>query len=171
MTITDWSVIGEIVSAIAVVISLIYVGVQVKQNTTATRVVTTQAHVESWNHVVSNLCQSSETASNWHQGLQDLSRLEGGQRVQFFAQLSLVNRYYEASYLEWVSGVLDERLWSGLRAMLVDSMSYPGAREWWNHRRHHYCADYQQLVDTIFAAGSGRPLYGSAGSVINTDSI
>jgi len=165
MSITDWSAIGEIVGAIAVVISLIYVGVQVKQNTTATRVVTTQAHVESWNHVVSVLCQSSETASTWHQGLQDLSRLEGGQRVQFFAQLSMVNRYYEASYLEWSSGVLDERLWGGLREMLVDSMSYPGAREWWSHRRHHYCVDYQRIVDNLLAAGGGRPMYGSGDSV------
>ena len=166
MTIGEWSAVGEIVGAIAVVISLIYVGVQVKQNTTATRVVTTQAHVESWNHVVSVLCQSLETASTWHQGLQDLSRLEGGQRVQFFAQLSMVNRYYEASYLEWSSGVLDERLWSGLREMLVDSMSYPGAREWWNHRRHHYCAEYQKLVDDLLAAGGGRQLYASGNSVI-----
>jgi len=170
MTITEWSAVGEIVGAIAVVISLIYVGVQVKQNTTATRVVTTQAHVEFWNHVVSNLCQSSETASNWHLGLQDLSRLDGGQRVQFFVQLSLVNRYYEASYLEWSSGVLDERLWGGLREMLVDSMSYPGAREWWNQRRHHYCAEYQQLVDKLLAARSGRQLYASGDSVIKTDS-
>ena len=170
MTITDWSAIGEIVGAIAVVISLIYVGVQVKQNTTATRVVTTQAHVESWNHVVSSLCQSSETASNWHQGLQDLSRLDGGQRVQFFALLGLVNRYYEASYLGWSSGVLDERLWSGLREMLVDSMSYPGAREWWNHRRHHYCREYQQLVDGLLAASGGRGLYGPGDSVIQRNS-
>ena len=40
MSIQEWAAIGEIVSAIAIVLSLIYVSVQLRQNTRATRVVT-----------------------------------------------------------------------------------------------------------------------------------
>ena len=43
MSIQDWTAIGEIVSAIAIVVSLISVGAQLRQNTRATRVITSQA--------------------------------------------------------------------------------------------------------------------------------
>ena len=46
MSIQEWAAIGEIVSAIAIVVSLIYVSVQLRQNTRATRVVTSQAFVQ-----------------------------------------------------------------------------------------------------------------------------
>ena len=42
--------IGQTVSAIAVVFSLIYVGLQIKQNTIATQTTSSQAYVTADNH-------------------------------------------------------------------------------------------------------------------------
>ena len=47
MSIQEWGAISEMVGAIAIIVSLIYVGVQIRQSTQATRVMTSQAFVES----------------------------------------------------------------------------------------------------------------------------
>ena len=46
MTIQDWGAVGEIIGGIAIIISLIYVGLQIRQNTKATKVATSQAFID-----------------------------------------------------------------------------------------------------------------------------
>jgi len=160
ITLNELGSLGEFVSAIAVIASLIYVGRQVRQHTNATRIATTQAHLDIWNDIVSNFCQSSEMASIWYRGLQDISSLKEGESVQFFAQLGLITRYYESSYLEWSEAALDNQLWEGIKQTLVDQMSYPGARQWWGKRRHWFYVDFRNMVDDVVASGGGQPMYG-----------
>jgi hypothetical protein len=162
ITIDQLGSLGEFVGAIAVVASLIYVAVQIKQNTNATRISTMQAHVDIWNDIASNFCRSSELASIFHEGLKGISTLNEGARVQFFAQLGLIFRYYESSHIEWGEGALDDRLWEGLKTTLVDQLSHPGAQQWWELRRHWFYADFQVLVDEVLANAGGRAMYGEA---------
>ena len=159
ITVAQLGNLGEFIGAIAVIASLIYVAAQIKQNTNATRMAAGQAHVDIWNDTASNLCLSSELASIWHQGLKGVSKLDDGARVQFFAQLGLIFRYYESSHIEWQEGALDDRLWEGLRTTLADQLSHPGALQWWEHRRHWFYDDFQVLVDDAIAQGGGRSMY------------
>ena len=99
-------------------------------------------------------------ASIWYRGLQDISSLKEGESVQFFAQLGLITRYYESSYLEWSEAALDNQLWEGIKQTLVDQMSYPGARQWWGKRRHWFYVDFRNMVDDVVASGGGQPMYG-----------
>jgi hypothetical protein len=160
ITINQLGSLGEFIGAIAVVASLIYVAIHIKQNTNATRISTMQAHVDIWNDIASNFCQSSELASIWYQGLKGISTLKEGTKVQFFAQLGLIFRYYESSYLEWREDALDDRLWEGLHQTLVDQMSHPGACQWWEYRRHWFYTDFRVMVDEVVASGGGRAMYG-----------
>jgi hypothetical protein len=160
ITIGQLGSLGEFIGAIAVIASLIYVAAQIKQNTDATRIAAMQAHVDIWNDIASNFCQSAELASIWHEGLKGISTLDEGARVQFFAQLGLIFRYYESSHLEWGEGALDDRLWEGLKTTLVDQMSHPGAQQWWEYRRHWFYSDFQAMVDDVMTKGGGNAMYG-----------
>jgi len=55
MTLNDLANLGQIIGAIAVVISLIYVALSIRQNTKAIRAVTAQSvheHFSNWYHLV-----------------------------------------------------------------------------------------------------------------------
>ena len=159
-TINELGSLGEFVSAIAVIASLIYVGIQIKQHTNTTRISTMQAHVDVWNDIVSNFCQSPELASIWHRGITDISALNESEKVQFFAQNGLITRYYESSFLAWKEGVLDDRLWKGVNQTIADTMTYSGTREWWKIRRHWFYAEFREFVDEIIESGGGQGMYG-----------
>ena len=47
MSIQEWGAISEMVGAIAIIVSLIYVGVQLRQSTQATRVHTSQVFIQT----------------------------------------------------------------------------------------------------------------------------
>lgn len=66
--------IGEIIAAILVVISLIYVGLQVRQNTHTLKVTTAQAQMEGTKNGSNNFVQSPSLAPIWAKGLSGCSR-------------------------------------------------------------------------------------------------
>ena len=43
MTLQDWGALGELVGGIVIIVSLVYVGLQIKQSTAAARAATSQA--------------------------------------------------------------------------------------------------------------------------------
>jgi hypothetical protein len=159
-TISELGSLGEFASALAVIASLIYVGIQIKQNTNTARISTMQAHVDVWNDIVGNFCQSPELASIWRRGITDMSALNEVESVQFFAQTGLITRYYESSYLEWKEGVLDDRLWRGIKQTILDTISYSGYQQWWKIRRHWFYAEFREFIDEVIESDDGHGMYG-----------
>jgi hypothetical protein len=48
MTLSDWANIGQVIAAVAVVVSLIFVGLQVRQNTKSSQAATLQLNADYW---------------------------------------------------------------------------------------------------------------------------
>lgn len=62
---------GELIAVFAVIISLIYVGRQVKQNTEAIQISAAQAFVGMYNTFTANLGASNDLADIWYRGTTD----------------------------------------------------------------------------------------------------
>ena len=60
--------IGELVAVTVVIVSLIYVGRQIKQNTEAIQVNAAQAFVEAYNTFTADLSTSEENTDIWYRG-------------------------------------------------------------------------------------------------------
>jgi hypothetical protein len=65
------------VSAIAIIVSLIYVGFQLRQSTLATRVLTSQTFIESHGGTTNPIIRDSEFRDLYWRGLSGLSNLQG----------------------------------------------------------------------------------------------
>ena len=79
MSIQEWGAISEMVGAIAIIVSLIYVGVQIRQSTQATRVMTSQAFVESHCGAITQITRDPAFWDVYWRGLSGLSNLQGGE--------------------------------------------------------------------------------------------
>ena len=55
MTLQDWGALGELIGGVAIIVSLIYVGLQVRQSTHATRAATSQAFTDQYMSAISPL--------------------------------------------------------------------------------------------------------------------
>lgn len=60
MMIQDWGALGEMIEGLAIIVSLVYVGLQVKQNTKATQVATSQAFLEIHGAVIQSIVCDKE---------------------------------------------------------------------------------------------------------------
>ena len=154
--------VAEAVGAIAVVASLLYLAVQVRQNTRQSRLGAQQAMVAELGTVLQSQAQDREFATLLAKGLQDLASLDPVEKVRFLSHIGHLLRLYEAVYFYHDEGALDDRIWKGFEAAITDVMSYPGMQAAVAVRRHHISdafgaylsALHTQKAAPIFAEGS-----------------
>ena len=159
MTLEEFNYIAEIIGSIAVIASLIYVALQVRQNTAATQAATGQAYVDTMNGYVSLINSSPNLADILHRGANGLSNLKNGEVIQFgaFIDQSFIN--FEAFYFQWKAGVLDTRLWSINRHAIAGFLAQTGQQQWWEIRHNWYDPEFQEYVNQVIDAEKAKPMH------------
>ena len=77
LTIQDWGALGEMIGSIAIIISLIYLVLQIRQNTKATKVATSQAFIGIYGTVFLAIAHDEKFRDVYWRGLNGLSNLNG----------------------------------------------------------------------------------------------
>ena len=151
MSISRWSVIAEVVSAVAVVLSLIYVGSEIRQNTIATQLSNQHSAValgmnsELW-------LGNSEFAAVYDLGLKDFSALDGPQRLQFDSFVGQKLNIWEFTFYGHERGLIADdawRAWDGhfKSQIILESWRFV----WTTRKRESYQGPFQDYVDAYLA--------------------
>ena len=159
MSIQDWGAISEMVGAIAIVVSLIYVGVQLRQNTRATRVSTSQAFIQIHGEEADPIIREPAFRDIYWRGLAGLSNLHGSELAAFGAWTSTTIRGWESYYFQWKARAFEDPIWSGWNHQFLDLFGYPGVQEVWTIRRHHFSDEFREYVGRELAGKQSKPLY------------
>ena len=105
---SKWVAIAEIVSAAAVVISLIYVGLEIRRTTLETESDIT-AELLSYTHQRRTLViESSDLASLLSKGYADPSQLSPDEVLRFQSYNELLYSAWERAYISNATGVLSD---------------------------------------------------------------
>ena len=118
--------------------------------------------------VQQRISTNPELTDIWVRGINDFINLKINQRVQFSAFVGSLFHVLEDSYFQWMDGNLDERLWRGMEASIIDVIASPGTQSWWKTRRHWYSEDFQIFVDSKIGDKAAKAIYPENGSEINT---
>jgi hypothetical protein len=155
--------VGEIVGAAAVVVSLVYLAVQIRQNTRQVQEQTRSHHLASLSaagqgflEFRASISRSQQTASVWVRGNNDLSSLADDERqqfdylaVEFFWSLAMMWLYVQ-------QGVFERELFDHSRKN-IPVYAGPGLRDWWRTSPHQreYPAGFLPEVDEMFEYALG----------------
>jgi len=159
ITLNELGSLGEFVGAIAVVASLIYVGIQLRQNTAAIKITTAQAFTDTWNSYISTLNLAPQLADIFYRGLTGTSQLKGGEVTQFYAFLSQAFTTYQSFFIQRQKGVVDEGYWTSYVQAIHDLMSNKGTREYWEFRHHWYTKEFQDYVNSVCSEETTHEMY------------
>ena len=132
------SAIGQLVGALAVVISLLYLAREVRSSAHATRVASMHSLSDKFNRWSQQLAEQPHLSELYHRGIHDFESLEGAELVRFTIIMSQLFRNYEDAYYGQLEGHLDARVWHSWEAAMRDINAYPGVQAWWRSRSHWY---------------------------------
>jgi hypothetical protein len=152
MSLLEWGALGELVGGVAIIISLIYVGVQVKQNTDALRLRTVHDAAEDMADLYLKPAENGELADIFMRGLQDINGLSGLERVRLYGFFHKFFRTYENVLFQHEQGVLDLQTYQGITRQFMAIVSMPGGESYWGDRKSWFSDRFQAHIDTELAA-------------------
>jgi len=138
--------LGEFFGSIVVVATLIYLAIQVKQNTQSIRLETIHEISSGFNNVYSQLASNRELTDIYHRGSFNFQSLDETEKLRFtFTVVQMLRTEFE-QFLQWREGAIDDDHWQSLSSTFRDGMRLPGWQEVWSKRKHHYTEDFQKVV-------------------------
>lgn len=137
MSIQDWGAIGEIVGALAVVASLIYLAVQIRQNTRqislsleSSKLAAFEQNVESGNRSREVLISNPEVAELFLKGLADYRNLPPTDRFRCNMLFRNLLSAIQGGYIRHLTVGGDPEKFEGTRKTLDSLLKSPGIRQW-----------------------------------------
>ena len=172
MTLQDLGSIGEFVGAIGVVASLIYLALQIRQNS---RQIT-----ENTNSVLGSVeLESAKLASDWLLtvagdrelgriwilGLSDPRRLTEDEGVQFAMLMGSAFYRIAGPFRQYKRGLLSEESWQPFDELIIRYMQSAAVRTWWSNRDVPFAKSFTEYVNARIPSSSTREAEQGVGSI------
>jgi len=161
----NWDAVGavaELVGALGVIASLIYLAVQIRQNTRSSRAATFQATSSEVSRLYHTLASDSELARIFRVGLSEPQALDQDEFSRFLALFISAFKGYENIFVQYHQGTVDHQTWEAWRRSMLSTLEQPGAALFWELRGGVFREDFQRLVkqhapSAFPTAGIGAP--------------
>ena len=165
MTIEQLANIAEVFGMILVGITLIFLTVQVRQNTKALKSsAASAAHEQVGTQLYRPLATDEALADIFVRGLDDPSSLSAVETARFFAFWSNAIFTMQNWYYQWRQGALDEAFWSSWSNIMADNYPMPGFRLFWEQRNYLYAEEFVSYCEKEIFVREPSPGYRPLGS-------
>ena len=149
MTIESMANYADIIGGIAVIVSLIYVGVQIRRNTKIGLSQTNQAAHESLANVSLEVAKNRELAVFLRKGLTTFEQLTDDEEFQFLLLMVTVFRRFENIFYQHKKGLLEDDLWEGYRQSNLIYFFTDGGQAFWKQRQHTFSENYRDFLESV----------------------
>jgi hypothetical protein len=149
MTLEQLALLAQIISAVAVIASLVFVGYQLRQGAKAARASSSMAHSATYHAIINVIMEDGEFARIWRTTVEDPGGASEDEWVRFVAYVSALFRFYESSRVLWLHGQLDKEHWQNIEQQVINLGAQPGIRAWWKLRRHWHSSDFRDWFESL----------------------
>jgi hypothetical protein len=140
--------IGEFLGAIAVVLSLLFVGYSIVQNTKATHAQTHQAITQSFMAIADIISVRPEAfAAGVSSGSREFEELSVGDRTFFIATIFGLFKYFELMFIQHRNGNTDDESWEAWSEHIIMYFHQPGVRTWWSLRETTFHPGFRKFLN------------------------
>jgi hypothetical protein len=144
--------LADLIGALTIVVSLVYLAIQVRQNTRS-------LHAENYAHaldrvsdVQARLSTNPEMVRIFNQGLADPLRLRRGERVQFTWMMYEMFGSFEFMFLQSRENALPTGVWERWSDTLSWWLQWPGVQRWWRSQPTSFSATFAAFVESRIGA-------------------
>ena len=149
MTINELGSIGEFIAAIATLVTLIYVAVQIRQNTLATRAASHHAITDTMNQTNHLVTADAEVARIWVTGRADRGALSEEERERFDLLMLSYFHVFDTLHYQARIGTGDRELLLAEEKGFARLLSLPGISEWWTENPYAFSPEFRSYMEAF----------------------
>lgn len=158
----NWEAIGAIsegLGALAVIITLIYLAVQVRQNTAALKSTATQGAHDQSSKVYDLVASDPDLGLIFARGLTDPDSLDPGETARLFATLQATMFRLQNWYFQTESGLIDRQLLDSWTRVIRQVSGTTGFKLFWAQRQQVYAPEFTDYLEQKVFSGDSDPAY------------
>jgi hypothetical protein len=155
--------IGQILGAALVGISLIYLSVQMRQNTASLRSSTFLSISAQMGATMEIMATHSDLAPLLISAQAGLDGLPPPERARFGFLMMMAFRRVETVVVQRHLGFIEAELTDGFERSAVSALASKGAREWWDGSKAAFSNLFSTWVDGKLASGLPAPIHAGFG--------
>ena len=149
--------LGEFIGGLAVIVSLVYLALQVRQNTQSLR---TENYARARDRVAAiqaQLSQDGELTRVYGKGVVDLSALTPQQRIQLTWSLYEAFGAFEFMFHAARARALPDEVWMRWSVAVAWWLTFPGVRSWWHARPTPFTSSFTSFVEATLQDNPSDP--------------
>ena len=139
--------LGQAVGALAVVLTLVYLATQVRQNTIGVKLGAAAgaiAAVREWNYL---FISDPSVRRVFRKGLSGLENMSEDESAQFGAYTLNLIKIVENLHFQYVNGALDPSVWMAWEFHLSKFLTTVGCQQYYQARRQSFSPKFQEWMD------------------------
>lgn len=150
--------IGEILGATAVVATLIYLTVQLKQNSQQIRLASSQTAASNYSGNIIDVLSDAERLPVFRRGLKSFSALTPDDQALFHAIMLGFHTSFSHNHQLFREGVIAQSLFDSWALDWVRILKCPGAAEWWSRFSGMVDEELRHYTETLLSQSDQPPL-------------
>ena len=152
----NWDAVGavaELIAALGVIVSLVYLAGQVRGSLNQSRQAAIQSLVNQMNNVWTQVAADRSHADIWVRGSRGVANLpDETDGVRFSAFMLSIFRPYEELFYYRRDGIVDDWTWESLGSQCHALMGTPGFSDWWSKRGSWFSSAFQEHIQETLEA-------------------
>ncbi len=146
MDIMELGAVGELVGGVAVIASLVYVGIQLRNNTRAAEVASHQSITEMFNTINLTFGSRTDVSRVFRLGLEGSTALTEDERTQFGFLCLATFRGFEMEFYQAQAGTFQGTQWDDSIRYLLRSA---GGQTWWRTNPYPLPLEFREHVESL----------------------
>jgi hypothetical protein len=147
MTLDDLGNLGELVGALAVIVSVGYLAIQIRQNTRSLRAAGFHNLSNNIANFLGTVAHDAELSRIFLRGLSRWRELTPEESQRFMLLMLNLFSLHANAYHEHAHGALESEEYVGIRNTLARIASSRGGASWWRHSKHIFSPGFVAFIE------------------------
>ena len=148
MNIESMANYADVIGGAAVIVSLIYVGIQIRRNAKSSQSQANQSAHESLASVSLEVSKDPEFSNFVRRGMIKFDELSEDEQFRIVMLMTTTFRRYENIFYQYKRGFLEEGLWAGYEQSILLMFYSSGGQAFWDLRSLHFSELFRSYLDS-----------------------
>jgi hypothetical protein len=150
VTLNELGNLGEFISGLAVVVTLVYLALQIRHNTRAVRSSMHQNMIESTLRIAESVSDTDDLGRIVLHADEDYDELTDIERIRFDAYAERVFNNFESVFYSYRNSMIEEDLWESWEASYLTDISRASMRRYWHEERPQHLRDFMDFIEKFY---------------------
>lgn len=147
LSLSDIGNLAEAIAAVGVIISLVYLAVQIRQNTHAMKAASYQDLAEGITDWQSQIVQNESLARIYLQGVEDPNKLAQEEQLRFEMFIGNIFAKFDVAVDLYQRHMIDEKAMTPYTRVILSMLEAPGVADWWKTSQSFFSDDLRSYIN------------------------